>query len=99
MRVRTVYRSPSGIDKLAMFRLSLDEDPAAQLFENMDDKELRELSQGMTNLGNGSSEIVERFYVDFADHLSSTGSLVGTPESTERRTLSTVIGGEGKLVY
>ena len=99
MRVRTVYRSPSGIEKAAIFMLSLDEDHAAQLLENMDYKELRELSQGMANLGNVSFEIVERFYVDFADQLSSTGSLVGMPESTERKTLSTIIGGEGKLVY
>ena len=82
MRVRTVYRSPSGIDKLAMFGLSLDEDPAAQLFENMDDKELRELSQGMANLGNGSSEIVTRSKVDFAEQPSSTGPSVGTAVST-----------------
>tara|TARA_Y100001968_G_scaffold107311_1_gene97059 strand:+ start:691 stop:987 length:297 start_codon:yes stop_codon:yes gene_type:complete len=98
MRLRTVYRSPSGIKKAALFMLSLDEDHAVQLFENMNYKELPELSQGIANLGNVSSEIVKQFYVDFAEQLSSTGSWVGTPKSTERA-LSTVIGGEGKLVY
>jgi flagellar motor switch protein FliG len=73
--------------------LSLDEEHAAQMFENMGDEEIREISQGMANLGAASSEIVERLYVEFAEQISSTGSLVGTPESTERL-LSKVIGGE-----
>ena len=93
MRVRTDYRSLSGIEKAAIFMLSLDEEHAAQMFENMGDEEIRELSQGMANLGAASSEIVERLYVEFAEQISSTGSLVGTPESTERL-LSKVIGGE-----
>ena len=93
MRVRTDYRSLSGIEKAAIFMLSLDEEHAAQMFENMGDEEIRELSQGMANLGAASSEIVERLYVEFAEQISSTSSLVGTPESTERL-LSKVIGGE-----
>ena len=93
MRVRTDYRSLSGIEKAAIFMLSLDEEHAAQMFENMGDEEIREISQGMANLGAASSEIVERLYVEFAEQISSTGSLVGTPESTERL-LSRVIGGE-----
>jgi flagellar motor switch protein FliG len=93
MRVRTDYRSLSGIEKAAMFMLSLSEEHAAQMFGNMGDEEIREISQAMANLGNVSSDIVERLYVDFAEQISSTGSLVGTPESTERL-LSKVIGGE-----
>ena len=93
MRVRTDYRSLSGIEKAAMFMLSLSEEHAAQMFDSMGDEEIRELSQGMANLGAASSDIVERLYVEFAEQISSTGSLVGTPESTERL-LSKVIGGE-----
>ena len=93
MRVRTDYRSLSGIEKAAMFMLSLGEEHASQMFANMGDEEIREISQGMANLGTVSSDIVERLYVDFAEQISSTGSLVGTPESTERM-LSKVIGGE-----
>ena len=93
MRVRTDYRSLSGIEKAAMFMLSLSEEHAAQMFGNMGDEEIREISQAMANLGNVSSDIVERLYVEFAEQISSTGSLVGTPESTERL-LSKVIGGE-----
>ena len=93
MRIRTDYRSLSGMEKAAMFMLSLSEEHAAQLFDNMGDEEIRELSLSMANLGNISSEVVERLYVDFADQISSTGSLTGTPESTERL-LSKVLGGD-----
>ncbi|MBG03561.1 MAG: flagellar motor switch protein FliG [Rhodospirillaceae bacterium] len=93
MRVRTDYRSLSGMEKAAMFMLSLSEEHASQLFENMGDEEIRELSMSMANLGNISSEVVERLYVDFAEQISSTGSLTGTPESTERL-LSKVLGDE-----
>lgn len=50
----------------------------------MDDEEIRELSQTMANLGTVSSTIIERLFVEFAEQISSTGSLVGTYESTER---------------
>ena len=93
MRVRTDYRSLSGIEKAALFMLSLSEEHAEQMFDSMSDEEIRELSQCMAGLGAASSEVVERLYVDFAEQISSTGSLVGTPESTERL-LSKVIGGE-----
>ena len=54
------------------------------MFALMDDEEIRELSQTMANLGTVSSTIIERLFVEFAEQISSTGSLVGTYESTER---------------
>ena len=93
MRVRTDYRSLSGIEKAAMFMLSLSEEHASQLFGSMGDEEIREVSQAMANLGTVSSDVVERLYVEFAEQISSTGSLTGTPESTERM-LSKVMGVE-----
>ena len=38
----------------------------------------------MANLGAVSSQVMERLFVDFAEHISSTGSMVGSFESTER---------------
>ena len=64
--------------------LSLDEEHASQLFSIMDDEEIREISQTMANLGTVSSEVVERLFVEFAEQISSTGSLIGTMASTER---------------
>ncbi|MCW8861805.1 MAG: flagellar motor switch protein FliG [Rhodospirillales bacterium] len=83
-KVKDDYRSLSGPQKAAMFMLALGEDHASALFAMMDDEELRELSQAMANLGGISSSLVERLFVEFADQLSSTGSLVGSYDSTER---------------
>ncbi len=84
MQVRDDYRSLDGPEKAAILMLSLDEEHASQLFGLMDDEEIRELSQTMANLGTVNSEVVERLFVEFAEQISSTGSLVGTMASTER---------------
>ncbi len=50
----------------------------------MEDDEIKELSQTMANLGTVGSNLVERLFVDFADAISNTGSLVGSYATTER---------------
>jgi len=83
-RVKDAYKSMSGQEKAAIFMLSLEAEHSQVLFEMMDDEEIKELSIAMANLGNIDSAIVERLFVEFADQLSSTGSLVGSYDSTER---------------
>jgi flagellar motor switch protein FliG len=90
-RVREDYRSLTGPEKAAVLLLAVGEDQAMKLFGHMDDEEIKEISQVMANLGTVSSTIIEKLFVEFADQLSSTGSLVGTYESTERL-LSRVLG-------
>ena len=84
LRVREDYRTLSGAEKAAIFMLSLGEDHTARLFEFMDDEEIMEISQTMATLGKVSANVIERLFVDFAEQMSSTGSLVGTLDSTER---------------
>jgi len=84
VRVREDVRSLSGPEKAAVLILSLGEEYAARVFAHMNDEEIKELSQVMANLGNVSSNLVERLFVEFAEQMSSTGSLIGTLESTER---------------
>lgn len=91
MRVREDYRSLSGPEKAAIFLLSLGEEQTAKLFEFMDEEEILEISQHMATLGKVNSTIVERLFVDFAEQMSTTGSLVGTLDSTERL-LAKVLG-------
>jgi len=83
-RMKEDYRSLTGPQKAAMFMLSLPEDQSAKLFGLMADDEIKELSQVMASLGTVSSNLVERLFVEFADMLSSTGSLTGTYDTTER---------------
>lgn len=84
MAGRDDYRSLSGQQKAATFMLAIGIENSARLFERMDDEEIRELSQAMSNLGTISASIVERLFVEFADQLSSAGGLVGSYDSTER---------------
>jgi flagellar motor switch protein FliG len=64
--------------------LALGEEQTAKLFQQMDDDEIMEISQTMANLGKVSPNVIERLFVDFAEQMSSTNSLVGSQESTER---------------
>ena len=50
----------------------------------MDEEEIKEISQAMANLGKMDSEMVESVFQEFVTRLSSTGSLIGTYEGTER---------------
>jgi flagellar motor switch protein FliG len=83
-RVKEDYRSLTGPQKASIMLLSLGEEQSGKLFAMMEDDEIKEVSQIMANLGTIGANIVERLFVDFADALSNTGSLVGSYESTER---------------
>lgn len=91
MRKREDFRTLTGGEKASILLLSLGEDYSSRVFELMDDEEILEISQIMANLGKVNSSIVERLFVDFAEQMSSTNSLVGTLDSTERL-LSKVMG-------
>ncbi len=93
MRIRDDHRALEGPEKAAILMLAVGEDGAAKLFELMDDEEIREISQTMANVGTISSQLVEHLLVDFLQQMSSTGSLTGSFESTERL-LNKVLTGE-----
>jgi len=84
VRVRDDFRGLNGSEKAAIFLLSLGEEYSAKIFEKMTEDEILEISQTMANLGKVSAGVVEKIFLDFAEQLSSTGSLVGTYDSTER---------------
>jgi len=89
-RVKEDYRSLTGPQKAAILMLSLGEEHSARIFALMDDDEIKEISQCMASLGTVSSGIIERLFVEFADQISSTGSLVGSFDSTERLLMKTL---------
>ena len=84
MRNKDDYRSMSGLQKAALLIMSVGEETAAKLFQLMHDDEIREISQTMANLGTVNATVIERLFVEFADAISSTGTMTGTFESTER---------------
>ncbi|MGE5766873.1 MAG: flagellar motor switch protein FliG [Bacteroidota bacterium] len=84
MAIREDIQSMSGPEKAALLMLAVGEENAARLFSMMEDDEIRELSQAMANLGTVTSELIEQMLVEFADRISTTGSVTGNYDSTER---------------
>lgn len=93
VRLRDDFRGLNGSEKAAAFLLSLGEEYSAKLFEKMTEEEILEISQTMANLGKVSAGVVEKIFFEFADQMSSTGSLIGSYDSTERL-LRGVLGDE-----
>lgn len=81
---RNVSKGTSGPEKAAIMMLALGEEQAVKLIDLLDDEELKELSQAMSTLGTVEAKTVEKVFAEFADQLSSTGSLHGSYASTER---------------
>tara|TARA_B100000686_G_scaffold341780_1_gene419717 strand:+ start:267 stop:1280 length:1014 start_codon:yes stop_codon:yes gene_type:complete len=77
-------RQLTGQQKAAVLMLALNEQQSVALFTKMDEEEIMEISQAMANLGKMDSDIVEAVFREFIIRLSSTGSLIGTYEGTER---------------
>jgi len=91
MRVREDYRTLTGLEKSAILLLSLGEEHTAKIFEQLDEDEIMQISQTMSTLGKVSANVTERLFVEFAEGMSSTSSLVGSLDSTERL-LARVLG-------
>ncbi|MGD9536952.1 MAG: flagellar motor switch protein FliG [Alphaproteobacteria bacterium] len=81
---RAELRGIDGRAKAAMIMLALSEEQASSVFGMMTDEEIKELSQAMAALGSVPSNVVEACFLEFAEEISQTGSVVGTFESTER---------------
>jgi flagellar motor switch protein FliG len=72
-----------GIEKVAVILLALGEQ-TGKLWEMMDEQEIKEISQAMSNLGTVSSSVVEQLVIDFVDRFSNTGTIMGSYEQTQR---------------
>src|ERR1043166_1152417 len=81
---REDIRSLSGAERSAIIMLALGEEHSSKLWTMMDEEEVKEISQVMSNLGTISSALIEKLLVDFVSQMSGTGSLMGSYESTER---------------
>src|SRR5262245_7292941 len=82
--VKEDLRSLSGPERAAIFLLSFGEEHGNKLWQMMDEDEVKEVSQLMSNLGTVSAGLVEKLLIEFVSQMSSTGSLMGSYESTER---------------
>lgn len=78
------FRQLKGPDKAAVLMLALGEEHSSKIWPLLDDEEIKEISQNMANLGAVNSDVVEKLFLEFVNNFSSTGSLTGTFDSTER---------------
>ncbi|MCE7998797.1 MAG: flagellar motor switch protein FliG [Rhodobiaceae bacterium] len=83
-KVKDDIKAVTGAEKAAIFMLSLTDDHAAGIWDLFDEDEIREISVTMSNLGQVSSNLVEKLLVEFAGKLSGSGAIVGSYEATQR---------------
>jgi flagellar motor switch protein FliG len=82
--IKDDIRALSGAERASIVMLSLGEEHSSKLWSMMDEDEVKEISQVMSNLGAISSNVIEKLLIEFVSQMSGTGSLMGSYESTER---------------
>lgn len=81
----------NSYDKAAALMIALGEEHGQLIWELLDDEEIKELSLAMSSLGTVDAEVVEELFLEFANGVSSVGSLTGSFDNTERL-LSKMLG-------
>jgi flagellar motor switch protein FliG len=79
--------SLKGAEKAAVFLLALG-DGHANLWEQLEDDEIKEISHAMSSLGNVQAAAVEELVVEFIGRISNTGAVMGSYEQTQRLLMS-----------
>src|SRR5438045_2047597 len=82
----------SGPEKAAVVLLALGEEHA-NVWQSLDEEEIKEVSQAMAGLGTVSAQVVEDLLVEFVSGLSGAGSVMGSFEQTQRL-LASIMPGE-----
>jgi flagellar motor switch protein FliG len=73
----------SGVEKAAVVLLALGEEHVS-LWQSLDEEEIKEISQAMSSLGTVTSNVVEDLLVEFVSGMSSSGTIMGSYEQTQR---------------
>jgi flagellar motor switch protein FliG len=73
----------NGAEKAAVIMLALGEDHI-QLWQSLDEEEIKEISQAMSTLGTVTSTVVEELMIEFMSGMSSSGTIMGSHEQTQR---------------
>lgn len=74
----------SGVEKAAMFMMAIDQEIAAKVLQMLEDDEIREISQTMSNLGNVQAEAIEKLIFEYSNEINASLNLVGNVHNTER---------------
>jgi flagellar motor switch protein FliG len=82
----------SGPEKAAVILLALGEEHA-QVWRQLDEEEIKEISQAMAGLGTVTSQAVEDLLVEFVSGVSGSGAIMGSFEQTQKL-LTSIMPGE-----
>lgn len=74
----------NSYDKAAALMIALGEEHGKMIWELLADDEVKELSLAMSSLGTVEASVVEELFLEFANGVSSVGSLTGSFDNTER---------------
>ncbi len=74
----------SESDKAAALMMALGEEHGRLIWNLLDDEEVKELSLAMSSLGTVAAEVIEEIFLEFANGVSSVGSMTGNFDNTER---------------
>lgn len=81
----------TGPEKAAVVLLALGEEHA-DVWQQLDEDEIKEISQAMASLGTVHSGVVEDLLVEFVSGMSATGAIMGSFEQTQRLLASIMPG-------
>ncbi|MEO8883595.1 MAG: flagellar motor switch protein FliG [Devosia sp.] len=82
------HRALSGDEKAAVLLLALGPDFGKPIWTELDEVEIKTLSRAMSRLGPITQEMLDGLLIDFVTTISSSGSISGNSETTERLLLS-----------
>ena len=74
----------TGIEKAAIILLSIDEANSTKIFAMMNEDEIKDISAAMASLGAIKPEMIEQLIGEFSSEISSSVSLFGNADVTER---------------
>jgi len=81
---RTNSRKLTGPERAAVLMLALGQQYGGNIWNQLDDDELREISIVMSTLGTIEAESVENLLLEFVSRMSASGALMGNYDATER---------------
>src|SRR5271169_1567046 len=77
-------RKLTGPERAAVLMLALGQQYGSNIWSQLDDDELREISIVMSTLGTIEAESVESLLLEFVSRMSASGALMGNYDATER---------------
>lgn len=74
----------TGLEKSAILMMTMNQEVAGKVFSLLEDDEIKEISQAMSQLGSIAPESVEKIIGEFSSEVTASVSMVGNVQNTER---------------